>query len=144
MKAKLATTILAASAVILTTAIQGFTMDSLSHYDWKNRVLILFGDAGDQKMLQQVELLHKQTDGLADRDMVVLQVSGASVRTLYGSGSAVDAARLKREADIDGDGFQAILVGKDGGIKLRSDEVVSDVEMFDLIDRMPMRRAGQS
>ena len=144
MKTNMATTILATSAIILTTAIQGFTMDSLSNYDWKNRVLILFGDAGDPKMVQQVELLRKQTDGLTDRDMVVLQVSGASVRAVYGSGSPIDAARLKREANIDGDGFQAVLVGKDGGIKLRSDKVVSDVEMFDLIDRMPMRRAGQS
>lgn len=94
-------------------------------------------------MLQHIELLQMQTDALFEWDMVVLQVSDGSVRTVHGAGTAVDAERLKREADVDGQGFQAALVGKDGGIKLRSDQVVGDVEIFGLIDRMPMRRAGQ-
>jgi hypothetical protein len=137
-------TILAATALILATTTQGFTMDSLSNYGWKNRVLVLFGSSSNEKITRQIELLQNQTGELANRDMVVLQVSGDAVRSIYGSASKVDAARLKREAKVKGDGFEAVLVGKDGGIKLRSDKVVSDVEMFDLIDRMPMRRAGQS
>ncbi|WP_312930876.1 DUF4174 domain-containing protein [Agrobacterium cavarae] len=39
------------------------------------------------------------------------------------------------------DNFRVVLVGKNGGIKLRSDAVISDVDMFAVIDRMPMRRA---
>jgi hypothetical protein len=75
--------------------------------------------------------------------MVVLQVSDGRVRAIHGRGGDLDAAKLRADAGIQGDGFHAVLVGKDGGVKLRSNKVVGDVEMFDFIDRMPMRRADQ-
>lgn len=37
--------------------------------------------------------------------------------------------------------FKVVLVGKDGGIKLRGGTVVSNADMFDFIDRMPMKRS---
>ena len=37
-------------------------------------------------------------------------------------------------------GERILLVGKDGGVKLRSEEPVSIQRIFDLIDSMPMRR----
>ena len=36
--------------------------------------------------------------------------------------------------------FRAILVGKDGTVKLNRRSVVSDEDLFSLIDSMPMRR----
>jgi len=137
-------TIAAALAVTLGTIVQASAMDSLSQYDWKNRVLVLFGDPEDLDMRRQIELLRAQTDELSERDMIVLQVSGDVVKAIHGRGDNLHAEKLRADADIQSDGFHAILVGKDGGVKLRSNKVVGDVEMFDFIDRMPMRRAGQS
>lgn len=57
-----------------------------------------------------------------------------------GSVSKLDGGALRREADIKKGSFKVVLVGKDGGIKLRGDTVVSNADMFDVIDRMPMRR----
>jgi hypothetical protein len=34
-----------------------------------------------------------------------------------------------------------VLIGKDGGVKLRNDYVVAPQKILDLIDGMPMRRA---
>jgi hypothetical protein len=36
--------------------------------------------------------------------------------------------------------FQVVLIGKDGGVKLRSSEPVSMKDLFGLIDSMPMRQ----
>ena len=36
-------------------------------------------------------------------------------------------------------GFKLVLVGKDGGVKLEQDSVLSPDELFAVIDRMPMR-----
>lgn len=136
MKIRLATILL-----LLSTVSQGFSMDGLSELTWKNRVLVAFGGAMDGRLRQQITLLMKNTDDLADRDMIVLQVSGDTVSTIFGSAPDLDADALRAGAKASGDEFQVILVGKDGGIKLRSNQVVGDVELFDLIDRMPMRRA---
>jgi hypothetical protein len=137
-------TIAAALAVTLGTIVPASAMDSLSQYDRKNRVLVLFGDPEDRDMRRQIALLRAQSDELSERDMIVLQVSGDIVNAIHGQGGNLHAETLRTDADIRGDGFQAILVGKDGGVKLRSNKVVGDVEMFEFIDRMPMRRAGQS
>ena len=137
-------TIAAAMAITFGTMAPASPMDSLSQYDWKNRVLVLFGDADDRNMKRQIELLRAQSSELTERDMVVLQVSDGRVRAIHGRSSDLDAEKLKADAKIQDDGFHAVLVGKDGGVKLRSNRVVGDVEMFDFIDRMPMRRAGRS
>lgn len=134
--------LIAAAATL--TATQVFAMDSLSQFEWKNRVLLIFGDFGDVSCERQIDVIERQSAELADRDMVVLHVSGNDVRTIYGAASPMDGARLRAEAGVSDDAFQTILVGKDGGVKLRSEKVVSDLEMFGLIDRMPMRGSGQS
>jgi len=135
--------VIIATALAVASTGQGFAMDSLSTYEWKNRVVIVFGASQDETASRQIEALGSQEAALADRDMVVLQVEGDTVRTIYGPPSSPNAAALKSEAGVEGDRFSVVLVGKDGGVKLRSDKIVSDVEMFDLIDRMPMRQSEQ-
>ena len=135
--------ILVASLIALSSS-QVFAMDSLKDFAWKNRVVLVFGGAANKTLLQQIEILKRQKAELDDRDMVVIRVSEGEARAVYGNAPVLKSADLRKDADINGDGFQVVLVGMDGGIKLRSEKVVSDVEMFDLIDRMPMRRAKRN
>lgn len=132
---------LLAAAIFALTATQGLAMDSLSSFGWENRVVLVFGDATDQKLAQQIENLVRQKAELSERDMVVIRVIGDDVRSVYGQSPPLDADRLRKEANVASATFQIVLVGKDGGVKLRSGEIVQDVALFDLIDRMPMRRA---
>lgn len=129
------------AAVIALVSSQVFAMDSLSQLTWKKRVVIVFGDASDQRVAQQIKILTDQRFELGERDLVVIGVTDDEAKSFFGSVSKLDAVALRREGDIKKDRFQVVLVGKDGGIKLRSDTVVSDLDMFDVIDRMPMRRA---
>lgn len=134
--------LLVASHIALSST-QVFAMDSLSDLGWKNRVVLVFGRTDDPKLVKQVEVLKHQASELDDRDIVVIRVTPDEARAVYGKATRLDASKLKEDADIEGDSFHVVLVGKDGGIKLRSEQVVGEVEMFDLIDRMPMRRAGR-
>ena len=135
--------IASAIAIAAVSATQAFALDELGKYQSKNRVVILFGGSGDQKLARQVELLKNQESDLAERDVVVITVIGDEVRPVYGDATGVDARKLRHEADIKGNTFQAVVIGKDGGVKLRSSDVVSDDKLFGLIDSMPMRKAGQ-
>ncbi|MDH4439097.1 MAG: DUF4174 domain-containing protein [Rhizobium sp.] len=122
---------------------QVFAMDSLSDLGWKNRVVLVFGNADNPKVAKQVKLLEKEQGGLEERDMVVVSVSKERATAVYGNVPALDPDSVRKDAGIEDGGFQVVLVGKDGGIKLRSENVIGDVEMFDFIDQMPMRRAEQ-
>ncbi|OCJ43149.1 hypothetical protein A6U92_20215 [Agrobacterium rubi] len=106
-------------------------------------MLVVFGKTEDAKVQTQIETIREQEAELADRDMVVLHVTADNVTPIFGSAGGLDAKTLTREARANGKAFEAVLIGKDGGIKLRSDDVVGSLALFDLIDRMPMRQAGQ-
>jgi hypothetical protein len=129
------------ATVLLAVGHTGYAMDSLSKYEWKNRVVVLFGDPQDDRLVRQVDILTSRPDEISDRDMVILHVDGDDVRSIFGDAALVNARQLRKEADINGDEFKALLVGKDGGIKLASAEVITDEKLFSLIDQMPMRRS---
>jgi len=132
------------SSLIALTSSQVLAMDSLSDLSWKNRVVLVFGTADDQKVTRQVKVLETQKGQLEERDMVVIFVSREKATAVYGNATGLDPAKLRKDAKVEDDSFHVVLVGKDGGIKLHSEKVVGDVEMFDLIDRMPMRRAERN
>jgi hypothetical protein len=129
------------ATVLLAVGHTGYAMDSLSKYEWKNRVVVLFGDPQDDRLVRQIDILTSRPDEISDRDMVILHVDGDDVRWIFGDAALVNARQLRKEADINGDEFKALLVGKDGGIKLASAEVITDEKLFSLIDQMPMRRS---
>ena len=135
-------------AFILAALLAGSTtevmaMDSTSQFTWRNRVLVVFGTAANPQLSRQIAALKGQTAALAERDMVVLQVTPDSVIPLFGTAGDIQPAQLRKDLKVTDDRFEIVLIGKDGGVKLRSKDVVSDAEVFDLIDRMPMRRSEQ-
>lgn len=135
--------ILIVISLLIASTTNGFAMDSLAELKWNKRILVLFTEEGSSRMKQQVDLLKNRTAEMEDRDMLVLQVSKTDVKSVYGKAPRLDAAALRAEAGIAGSDFTAVLIGKDGAEKLRSDDVLKEKDIFDLIDSMPMRRAGQ-
>ena len=85
-------------------------------------------------------------DGFAERHLLVFEVQdttlylvlrdGVSWRKVEQSGSA-DA--LRRRANCRGD-LDFVLIGKDGGEKMRWQESLPRRPLFDTIDAMPMRQ----
>ncbi len=118
-------------------------MDPMDSYQWKNRVLLMFASPDDPELTNQRDTLSRHEAELADRDMVVFAVVGDDqIVPLYGDAPpAAQAARLREQFEVSsGDGFTALLVGKDGGVKWRKNRPAIPQELFGLIDAMPMRR----
>ena len=113
-------------ATLVMTAIPAAAV-SLATEQWDKRVVIVFGPEGDGKVREQIDLLTSDQKGLEDRDMVVLAVSGNQVETKFG-------------VSKPGAPFSVILVGKDGGEKLRRSDPISREDLFGTIDAMPMRQ----
>ena len=129
---------------------------SMHRFHWNNRPLVIFApSAENDDYLEQVRKLEDADRELADRDMVVIHALGATgpIGAVAGRIELFDTSPPRREtlspADVEnlqdtyGVGQQeyaVLLIGKDGGVKLRSDEPVTTVRLFSLIDSMPMRR----
>lgn len=113
----------------------------VSDYQWKYRLVILLTDSQDSQLYQlQVTDLKTDLPGLKERKILVItltpnyQITGIDNEVKLKAG--LDYEKLKKETN----GFEVILVGLDGYIKLQQSELLTHQELFAQIDRMPMRR----
>ncbi len=113
----------------------------LAELQWVSRaVVVLARTPGNALLDQQQELLLSAGDGLAERDLVTVVATDSGVSIDGVERTDLKAERLKRAYGAPASLFQVLLIGKDGGVKLRSSEPVAAAELFALIDTMPMRR----
>jgi hypothetical protein len=118
------------------------TQPPLSCYHGRNRVLLVLAPAADSPCVarQRAALANEQA-GLRERDVVVIWAIGRTVTVEGGERLALDSRSLASAYGVKpGEAFQTLLIGKDGGIKLRSGEPVAAARLFDEIDGMPMRQ----
>lgn len=111
---------------------------------WKTRPIVVVVPHADHPLLRRVEATLAETAGreaFRDREMVLYTVvAGKGMR----NGRPLAAARtaaLLRAIDVEAGGAPTfVLVGKDGGVKMREGADVRLPSVFEEIDRMPMRR----
>ena len=92
--------------------------------------------ASDPKLLLQDHDLASFSAEMDDRDLVVVHVIGDQVGDTRAD--RLDAAIVRRAAGLVTARFGVVLIGKDGGVKLRSDVPIAVGELFRVIDAMPM------
>ncbi len=147
MRAYVRTTLMVAAALALCqagcleTPEEGAPVD-LGRYRWKNRVLLVFASSpDDEAAIEQRRKNDARESGFAERDLIQA--------FLYDTGDGTfgpeqvppaSAAETRQRLDVPSDAFALLLIGKDGGVKFRSDRPVEPQQIFDLIDAMPMRQ----
>ena len=103
-------------------------MTDLSQFQWKKRPIVVFADSeNDPAFVAQMELLRAREDDLRERDVIVLTDTDP-------------AARNPIRLQLRPRGFTLVLVGKDGGVKLRKPFPWDVREITRSIDKMPIRQ----
>ena len=111
---------------------------TIAQMKWERRVLIVSAPAADDPALaEQRRILAGWKTNAAARDLTVVEIVGD---TVLAAGDT--AASIPRRYRLPAT-FTAILVGKDGGEKLRSAKPFPAAALEATIDAMPMRKAGQ-
>ena len=114
---------------------------ALEKYRWEHRLLLVFApDADSTLYLRQQQMLLDAKPGLNERDMVIIFVFRDTVATHGRPPAAVAAVDLRDAYGVLPHEFRVVLIGKDGGVKLRQEEPISMADLFALIDSMPMRK----
>lgn len=114
---------------------------ALDGYRWQNRLLLVFAPDADSALYRrQQEMLLVAERGLNERDMVIIFVIRDAVSTKGRPAAAVAAVDLRDAYGVLPQEFRVVLIGKDGGVKLRQEEPISMADLFALIDSMPMRK----
>lgn len=108
----------------------------LDQYEWKNRILLVFVESQENNEYQvqkEVWLLDKA--GFQERDLLIFEI----VSDIAPNFSNEDIQFLKNTY-LPQHPFVLILIGKDGTEKLRSEQLLSNEKLFEIIDAMPMRK----
>ena len=113
----------------------------LSDFRWERRPLLLFAPAeSDSRLVETMRRIEASRCDFVDRDMVLGRIVTEGTSTLDGHVVDTDQARrLMSEFGIGTDGFSAVLIGKDGGEKLRVTDVPDLQAIYAVIDGMSMR-----
>lgn len=115
---------------------------ALADLRWVHRPLLLFAPApSDRELAAQRAALRGLDAELNDREMVLIVVEGAQGALDGRPLSPAAVQRLRARFRPQAGRLTAILVGKDGGEKLRRVGGVSPDEVFRVIDAMPMRQS---
>ena len=116
--------------------------NQLKAYLWKNRPLILFSQSPDSPAYRPVlDSLSAYQDEIAERHMVIIEIfENGLVRSDGKYDSQLNAMTLRQYFSAQKGQLTSILIGKDGTLKLRQKYRLHLVEIFSVIDRMPMRQ----
>lgn len=106
-------------------AAQDVTLDD---FKWQARALIVFADSPlDPAFVEQMDLLNAEMAEVEERDILIVTDTDPEAQS-----ALRETFRPK--------GFAFILVGKDGGVKLRKPFPWDVREISRVIDKMPMRQ----
>ncbi len=118
---------------------------SFEKHLWKDRVIVLLAEKDDTTCLKQMQLLLSERNGLKERKLVIYHLS----KDLYKYEDPKESRADRGWKPINADkrqfaetyrDYKLILLGLDGGVKLKTSEIVTVEDLFTLIDGMPMRK----
>ncbi len=105
------------------------------------RPLLIFAAGPEDPQLEiQLRTLGEHAAEAHDRDLVIIALPYRSPSPTAVKLSQADADFARRQFGVPPGEFAAILLGKDGGAKLRSAKPLSMAKLIETIDAMPMRQ----
>jgi hypothetical protein len=117
-------------------------VSTLDAYRDQKRLLLIFADdETDPAYQQQQQMLDGQETACEDRDLLIFHLFANGESTIAGTQSPTPVpADLRDQFGIEEDEFAVVLIGKDGTVKLHTDQPTAIQQIFGLIDDMPMRQ----
>jgi hypothetical protein len=118
---------------------------NLENHKWNNRVLIVkTKNINSEIYLNQLKEFQNSKDQLKERKLIIYKINNdefSSInyitnKTIYGKVSKKISKKILNENQ----NFELVLIGLDGNIKLKRNEILTKEALFSIIDAMPMRK----
>ena len=111
-------------AIMIPKELEGI---ELNQYLWKNRNFLTFTDDEDYADLIKLKVEMKENNcEILNRDLLHFHLC--------------NDGKTRNKTTKNDQSYRILLIGKDGGIKYESNQYVSLIQLFELIDLMPMRQ----
>ena len=129
-------------SVVMVAQANGKDKFGLEDYRWKNRLILAFAPSPMDPSYKELEQeIAVQAEEINDRDILFFRIlETGETQSGNSSVNALSDGYLRKKFSIRPGSFTVLLIGKDGGVKLRRGGGVELDEIFSLIDTMPMRQ----
>lgn len=132
---------------ILFTLIYSFAslqvqINVLEKHLWKERVVLLFAEEENATTQAQLSAFENDEQGMKERNLVVYQIYATTgINPQKNALTTKEITMLRKHYQPKSEGITVVLIGKDGGEKLRKNSILAVQDLFDTIDAMPMRQS---
>jgi hypothetical protein len=113
----------------------------LAKHHWENRlVLILAEDTNSVKYHDQIKEFQNHLKGMEERKILFYHITPVQYKSGLTDGiwqKSETKYESYKKSNVEP---EIILIGLDGGVKLRASEFITSQKLFATIDVMPMRR----
>ena len=114
----------------------------MDEYQWKNRLVIILTDNMEQEdYLAQLEELKSDSEGMKERKLLVFSTTPNTYRKGVSESEWEKSEKLYKRYKKSDAPFEVLLIGLDGGIKVRKTAIFKTEDLFAMIDGMPMRQS---
>lgn len=132
-----AVTLLLALAMTAPAQPHHVTLASLRDH---KRVLLLFANGNNQQAEAQLSIAAQHAAEFKDRDLILVGVEGSDPAVPTALLTSSEEREARKRFQVAPGSFTIILLGKDGGEKLRSHTAFAWSTLQNTIDAMPMRQ----
>ena len=108
----------------------------LGDFRWQHRIVLLMDPYGNPECERQLQELQEHTAGMQERDILLFVFNGKALLDEKGNPTPISVQEVPYPT-FEG----VILIGKDGGVKMKKNYHLTAEFIFDRIDAMPMRKA---
>ena len=136
------TLLLSVLSMIMGAQANGQNRLNLEDYRWKNRLILAFAPSSEDTGYRALqEELAVQKEEVIDRVILVFHIMESGEIKLEDTTLPIGSGDYLRDRySVRSRIFTVLLIGKDGGVKLRREGRVELKEILVLIDTMPMRQ----
>ncbi len=120
---------------------------NLENYTWKNRILVINSSSIENPTFtKQNKALEKYSAEMAERKLMIFSVINKRVIITDFTKKAETHKKMDLNKSLsamldDSADFEVLLIGLDGGIKLKKKHPITAEHLFEVIDAMPMRQS---
>ncbi len=115
----------------------------IENYRWENRLLLVFSPSINNAYFDKIYTgIQQRQPEVKDRDLKIFYLIKKGQSSVDGRNINKETAdAIRKKYVVADDQVSIVLIGKDGGEKLRQRDDINLNHIFDRIDQMPMRKA---
>jgi len=126
--------------LLISVTMEACEAQSLKTHQWQNRILLVIAeDTSNINFQKQIKYLQSNKEDLTERKLLIYKVFPNQYIKGLDNSITEPSNDLYQKYNSKSASFKVVLIGLDGGVKLKQKDIITLEQLKGIIDAMPMR-----